>query len=131
MAITRPFNGPSGPATCQPGVVLVAGRVAIGGSGAVGTQTGKGFSVAKASTGTYTVTITANGGVPNILAVIPHVGNNSASVQHLAYHKTQSTTAGTVTIITVASDTPETPADPATGAVLEFIIAVQNLGITS
>lgn len=131
MAITRRYQGISGPAAVQPGVVLVTGRVAIGSTGAVGTQTGSGFSVARVSAGLYTVTVTAANGVLGILSAWVHVGNNSATVQHIAYVKAFSTTAGTVTVMTAAVDTPETAADAVSGAFLEILVFVQNMSITS
>lgn len=51
-AITYPVNGTNN------GTKIIAGRVVITGSvGDVGAQTGRGFTIAKTGTGTYTCTI--------------------------------------------------------------------------
>ena len=130
MAINRKlFKGVAGPAAVQPGVIIVTGRVAIGATGAVGAQTGEGFTVARSNTGLYTITITSTNGVPAILSAFVKIGNNSNTVQHFAYEKTLPTT-GIITVVTVAADAPETAADPASGSFLQFVAFVQNVSVT-
>lgn len=108
----------------QPFLVDVIGKVAIGASGAVGTATGKGFTVARTGAGVYTITLDARGGVPNVLyahaSIVAAIGSQSRVFVTLI-----NTTTGVITVTnTGAGDT--TAADPANGAVLQFAITVQN-----
>lgn len=110
----------------QPFVVDVIGKVAIGASGAVGTATGRGFTVTRTGAGAYSITLDARNGVPNILwadaKIVFATGTNTQS----AYVLTLNATTGVVTVQTNDAGTVDTAADPPSGSILTFRIAVQN-----
>lgn len=114
----------------QPGLVIIAGRVAIGSTGAVGTQTGKGFAVTRTGAGRYTVTITSNGGVPAILFAQANVGFGTVTNTQAAYIVTLAASTGTFTLETVDNGTQDTVADPPSGAFLQIFAVVQNLALS-
>ena len=104
-------------------IVKFYGKVAIGASGAVGTQFGKGFSVAKAATGRYTVTLAGvQGSVGKILYTNARV---VSTTRQIAYTRAENDTTGVVTFSTATAAAADTEADPAEGDVLEFTIAVR------
>lgn len=127
--VSKLFKGLAGPSVTQPNLVLVAGRVAIGATGAVGAQTGKGFTVARTGVGAYTITVTSSGGVPAILSADVSIANDSATTHFVAFVRTTPTT-GVITVHTAAAATPGTAADPASGASLSLRLVVQNSAIT-
>lgn len=114
------------PLTAQPGLVCVTGRVAIGGTGAVGTATGKGFVVTRTNTGLYTITLDSTGGVPNILSAWVDVGFGTGSAQLMAKVLTIVPASKLVTVQTSTVAAPNTAADPTTASFLQFQIWVQN-----
>jgi hypothetical protein len=127
MAMIRKLFGLQAPA---PGLVVVSGRVAIGATGAVGAQTGKGFSVARTGTGLYTVTLDSSGGVPNILfanAVVGFAtGSNTQDVKVL----TVVPASKLFTLQTSDAATVDTAADPPSGSFLQVLCVVQNTSST-
>jgi hypothetical protein len=126
MAITRHLYPPA--QTFQPRLVEIVGRVAIGSSGAVGAQTGKGFSVTRTGTGLYKVTIdTIGGAVGDILHADARLVFATGSTVQGAKVLTISPSTAAVTLQTDGS-TPGTAADPASGSFLEIRIIVQNSG---
>jgi hypothetical protein len=115
------------PAVASPGCVIIAGRVAIGATGAVGTQTGKGFSVTRTDTGDYTVQVQSQGAsatVPAILYAHAALAVNS-DTQFIAQVRVAPTT-GAVTVTCFANAALDTPADPPSGASLMVYIVAQN-----
>lgn len=117
----------------QPFIVEVFGKAAIGAAGAVGTLSGKGFSVARTGAGLYTITILNGGGtaaLPDILTANVGVANNSATAQFTAQVLAFVPASGTVTLVTSSAAAANVAADPANGAVLYFNLAVQNAQAT-
>lgn len=111
----------------QPNLVEVAGRVAIGSTGAVGTITGKGFTVARTGAGLYTITLTAKASiVPDIIHAAVDVGFATGSTTFQA--KVLTIVPGTcvITVQTSALSAPNTAADPTSGAFLLLKVLVQN-----
>lgn len=127
MAMIRKMFKPMIP---QPGVVIVAGRVAIGASGAVGTATGKGFSVARTGAGLYTITLDSSGGVPAILAALVDVVFATGSNTQTACVLTLNAASKLITVQTNDAGTVDTAADPPSGSFLQFMIFVQNASTT-
>jgi len=131
MAITRKRFKPE---VMQPGVVFIAGRVAIGATGAVGAQTGKGFSVTRTGTGLYTITIDTSSvggvnttrGVPAILHAQLDIAPAAANATQYATVLTFAPTTGTLTVQTSTEATPNTAADPPSGSFLQVFLVVQN-----
>lgn len=110
----------------QPFVVDIAGKVAIGSTGAVGTATGKGFVVTRTGAGLYTITITATSGVPAILWAAVDVVFATAGNTQTAKILTMNATTGVVTIQCNDAGTVDVAADPPSGSLLIFRISVQN-----
>lgn len=110
----------------QPYVVAVAGHVAIGSTGAVGTATGKGFTVTRTGAGLYTITLDSNGAVPAILAAIADVVFATGSNTQTAKILTLDATNHKVTLQCNDAGTVDTAADPPSGSLLQFVIFVQN-----
>jgi hypothetical protein len=111
----------------QPRLVEIFGNVAIGGSGAVGTIKGKGFTVARTGTGLYTITVTAQGNkVPDILNAWVDVIFATGTATLTAKILTLAPSTGTVTIQTATAAAPNTAADPTSGAILQINLCVQN-----
>jgi hypothetical protein len=129
MAITRK-RYPAAQAM-QPYLVDIVGRVAIGSSGAVGTQTGKGFSVTRTGAGLYTISISGvNSQVPAILFADVSVGFATGSTPYTATVLTMSATSANVTIQVSALSAPGTAADPPSGSFIMLRLVVQNFNIT-
>lgn len=116
--------------TLQPYLVMVAGKVAIGASGAVGTASGKGFTVTRTGTGLYTVTLDANVSVPDILHasadVVFATGGNTQTAKILTLDAANKK----ITLQTNDAGTVDVAADPPSGAILVFKIIVQNAQAT-
>ena len=105
-------------------LVFVAGKVAIGATGAVGTKTGKGFTVTRTGAGLYTITLDGTGGCANILHVDLMIVPASAGATQLATVLTHGASTRTVTVQTSAEATPNTAADPPSGSILSlFVVA--------
>lgn len=115
------------PPCATPGCVIIAGRVAIGATGAVGAKTGKGFTVTRTDTGDYTVQVTSSGAactVPAVLFAQATLAVNS-DTQFIAQVKVAPTT-GAITVTCFANADLTTPADPPSGASLMVFIVAQN-----
>lgn len=110
----------------QPFVVDVIGKVAIGSTGAVGTATGKGFTVTRTGAGLYTITLDARNGVPAILWADVRIVFATGANTQVANILTMVATTGVITIQTNDAGTPDTAADPPSGSVLTFRISIQN-----
>lgn len=110
-----------------PNMTFVAGKVAIGATGAVGAVTGEGFTIARTGAGLYTVTIAGTGGVAKILYfkadVVFATGSNTQDVHTL----THGISTRTFTIITSDAGTVDTAADPPSGSLLTFFAIVAPL----
>lgn len=128
MAILRKLY-PS-PKTLQPNLVNIFGKVAIGSTGAVGTASGKGFTVTRTGAGLYTITIDANVSVPAILYCDPRVvfatANNTQQVHVLSLDAANKK----VTLQCNDAGTVDVAADPPSGSFLSFMITVQNTEAT-
>jgi hypothetical protein len=107
-------------------MMLFAGKVAIGSTGAVGTQTGKGFAVTRTGTGLYTITLTGTGGTASILyadvRIVPAAANNTQS----AYVLTHGASTRTVTIQCNDAGTVDVAADPPSGSILSFFLVAAS-----
>lgn len=103
---------------------IIAGTVAIGAAGAVGAQTGRGFSVVRTGTGAYTVTLAGSGNA-NVLysSVINSVDTAAGGLAHV--RKTDPA-ARTLSVVTSLGGAPGTPADPPSGSVLSFVLLVND-----
>lgn len=110
----------------QAGLVLVAGKVAIGATGAVGTQTGKGFAVTRTGAGLYTITLEGTGGCAAILyanaRVVFATANNTQTVSVLA----MTASARTITLQCNDAGTVDVAADPPSGAFLELLVVAST-----
>jgi hypothetical protein len=111
----------------QPRLVEIVGKFAIGGTGAVGTISGKGFTVTRTGVGLYRINITAQANkVPDILNawfdVIFATGSATLTVRVL----TLVPGTGIITIQTATSAVPNTAADPTSGAIIQMCLVVQN-----
>lgn len=112
----------------SPGCLLVSGRVAIGATGAVGAQIGKGFTVTRTDTGDYTIQLTSQGAaatVPAILYADVSLAVNSDT--NFTPRVRVAPTTGAVTVTCFADAALGTPADPPSGASLMFFAVVKNV----
>lgn len=123
------FKGPAGPAVIQPHLVFVLGKVAIGASGAVGTQTGKGFTVTRTGAGLYSVTLDCHGAIPAILYANASVVFATAGNTQQAFVLTEPAT-GIITIQCNDSGTVDVAADPPSGSFLQIFAIAQNSAVT-
>lgn len=124
MAIVRHLYDPQ---AMQPRLVDVVGRVAITTSGAVSTQTGRGFTVTKTGTGLYKIVLDAQGGkVPDILDARVDVGFATGTATLTAKVLTISATTATITLQTATAAAPNTAADLTSGSFLMLRVVVQN-----
>lgn len=112
---------------CEPEVVCIVGRVAIGATGAVGTATGKGFTVTRTGAGLYTITPDSSGAVPNILACFADVIFATAGNTQTAKVLTLAPSTPAVTLQCNDAGTVDVAADPPSGSVLQFVMWVRNL----
>lgn len=128
MAILRRLY-PS-PKTLQPHLVDVVGKVAIGSTGAVGTASGKGFTVTRTGAGLYTITLDAQNSVPAILyadvKVVFTTGGNTQDCHILTLDASNKK----VTVQCSDAGTVDTAADPPSGSFLSFRVVVQNADAT-
>lgn len=128
MAIYRKLY-PS-PKTLQPNLVNIFGKVAIGASGAVGTASGKGFTVTRTGAGLYTITIDAVTSVPDILycnaVVVFATAGNTQSAKILTLDAANKK----VTLQCNDAGTVDVAADPPSGSILSFMVTVQNTQAT-
>jgi hypothetical protein len=120
-----------GPKAQQPNLVLVAGKVAIGSTGAVGTQSGKGFSVTRTGAGLYTITFTsAINSVPDILYADVNIVSVSGGATQTARILTLNAAARKITLQCNADAAVNVAADPPSGSILQFVAVVQNTSST-
>lgn len=124
MAINKHLNKDLKIST--PFCVAVVGKVAIGASGAVGTQSGKGFAITRTGAGLYTITITATNGVPAILYADVRVVFATANNTQNAAILTMNATTGVITLQTNDAGTVDVAADPPSGSILTFLAIIQN-----
>jgi hypothetical protein len=107
-------------------LIVVAGKVAIGATGAVGVKTGIGYTLTRTGVGLYTIAFNSAGGVPDILFVTADVvfatGNNTQE----AFMLTQVKSTATATIQCVDSGTQDTAADPPSGSFIQVFAVIQN-----
>lgn len=110
----------------QHALMFFSGKVAIGASGAVGTQTGKGFAVTRTGAGLYTVTLTGTGGIPSILyahvGILPVAGNNTQQ----AFVLTHAASSRSITVQCNDSGTVDVAADPPSGCTLQLFIVASS-----
>ncbi len=121
MAITRLLSDPK---ALDKGVVLLAGNVAIGGSGAVGTVEGKGVTVALGTTGVYTFTLAGSGTVDVLAAFFMQEAVSATSPLHIVI-SARDDSARTITITCTDADTPAAT-NPGNGDKIHFFIVVKN-----
>lgn len=118
MATNRKFKPVWG--TLDNKAAFIAGRVAIGATGAVGAQTrGRGVTVTRTAVGDYTLTL------PYPVADINFVKceiEEDADVAYLAKVKVVNAAAGTVTLTVYTGAATTTPADPPSGSFLHFFL---------
>jgi hypothetical protein len=128
MAILRKLC--PAPKTLQPNLVSIFGKVAIGASGAVGTASGKGFTVTRTGAGLYTITLDAQTSVPAILyadvKVVFATGTNTQDCHIL----TLNAASKLITVSCSDAGTVDTAADPPSGSFLSFYIVAQNTEAT-
>jgi hypothetical protein len=110
----------------QAGLVFVAGKVAIGATGAVGTKTGKGFTVTRTGAGLYTVTFDGSGGFTAILFADIQISPAAANATQEAFVLTHAPSTRTLTIQTNASGTRNVAADPPSGSVLALFAVLST-----
>lgn len=127
--LRRLFQGPAGPRVCQPHLVFIPGKVAIGASGAVGTAVGKGFTVARTAAGLYSITLDCHGAIPAILYAIADVVFATAGNTQTAKVLTHPAT-GIITLQCNDAGTVDVAADPPSGSILQFMIVAQNSAST-
>lgn len=119
MAANRKFKPLEG--SLDNKLAVVAGRVAIGATGAVGAQTrGRGITVTRTAVGDYTLTLPY--AVPAINFVKCEI-EEDADVAYLAKVKVVDASAGTITLTVYTAAAPTTPADPPSGSFLHFLVA--------
>lgn len=115
-------------------MVEVFGKVAIGTTGAVGVQSGKGFAVTRTGAGLYTITVLQGGvtqtAVPDILCANVGVANNSATAQFTAQVLAFTPATSTVTLVVSSAAAVNVAADPPSGSFLYFNLAIQNASVT-
>lgn len=125
MTITA--NASSHARFSQHGFFIFAGKVAIGASGAVGTQTGKGFAVTRTGAGLYTVTLTGTGGCVAIpyanVNVVFATGGNTQNAVILSLDAPNRK----ITIQCNDAGTVDVAADPPSGSFLTFCIIAGSL----
>lgn len=128
MAIIRKLTPPM--KTMQPFLVDIVGKVAIGSTGAVGTASGKGFTVTRTGAGLYTITLDAQNSVPDILYahvdVVFATGGNTQTARVLTLDAANKK----ITLQCNDGGTVDTAADPPSGSILVFRIVVQNANAT-
>lgn len=128
MAILRKLF--PAPKTLQPNLVQIYGKVAIGASGAVGTASGKGFTVTRTGAGLYTITLDAQTSVPAILYADVKVVFATANNTQDCHILTMNAASKLITVECSDAGTVDTAADPPSGSFLTFHIAVQNTEAT-
>lgn len=109
----------------QVGMVIVAGKVAIGSTGAVGTKTGKGFAVTRTGVGLYTITLDGSGGCASILYAAAQAVPAAAGATQTVTVLTQTASARTITLQCNAAATVNVASELPSGSVLElFVVAL-------
>jgi hypothetical protein len=111
----------------QHGLAFFAGKVAIGSTGAVGAQTGKGFAVTRTGAGLYTVTLTGTGGCVAIPFAEVHVVFATGGNTQTATILSQDAPNRKITIQCNDAGTVDVAADPPSGAFLSFLIIASIL----
>lgn len=106
----------------QAGLVVVAGKVAIGATGAVGAQSGKGFAVTRQSAGRYTVTLSGVGGCANILFALCDVIFATATNTQVVTTLTHAASTRTITIVTTDAGAVDVAADPPSGSIIQLLV---------
>lgn len=110
----------------NPYEVEIRGNVVIGASGAVGAQTGLGFSVVKeVGTGTYTITLDADHGLIELYDASADVVNNTARLN--AHITALNLATGVFTVL--VTDEANTLTNPSSAARLCFRCVVKNKDI--
>ena len=110
------------------GLVLLAGIVDIGGSGVAATPNGIGFTVARAATGTYTVTLADKYQKFLYLGVSFEEATEDATDQYFAV--VDSTDASTATARIKIDNGAGTIVEPTSGAKLHFFMVLKNSSVT-
>lgn len=121
--------------TLNPKVVKLFGSVTVGSSGAISSQSCKGFSVAltDSETGRYTVTLADTYNAFLGCQVTPVVATDAAigtSAGFIATVRNVSVADSTPTFDIQFSDAAGADADPASGVVFYLEISLQNSSIT-
>jgi hypothetical protein len=107
-------------------LIVVAGKVAIGASGAVGVRNGIGFSVTRTGAGLYTIKFDSAGGVPDILWFDTNIVFATGGSTNQSFELTLTKATATATIQTTTSAAPTVAADPPSGSFLEVFAVIQN-----
>lgn len=127
--------------TFEKGIVHIAGKVAIGAVGAVGTITpGTGHAVASVvrnSAGNYTITL--KDGYPDFVGVKAWIAfatagavmNPALQVKPWAYTPNPATGGSTIVLQVVTLASPEVAADTPTGTEIHFEIMARNSKLTA
>jgi hypothetical protein len=109
-------------------LVLLAGIVDIGGSGAAATPNGIGFTVAKSTTGVYTVTLADKYQKFLYLGVQFEEATEGSTDQFFVV--VDSTSAGTATATVKVDNGAGTLVEPDSGAKLHFFMVLKNSSVT-
>ena len=103
---------------------LIAGQVAIGATGAVGAQTGKGFTVVRTAAGKYTVTVNGNGAA-NILYAHAIASVDTDAGFHAHVRKIDPATRS-IQVVCSLGTAPGVPAEVPTGSALSVVAFVND-----
>lgn len=112
----------------QHDLVFIAGKVAIGATGAVGAQTGKGFAITRTGAGAYTLTLSGRGGVAAILFAQANIVFATGTNNQYAHTLAMTASARTITFLNTDATTEDTAADPPSGSFLSFLAVVALQG---
>lgn len=103
--------------------VLIEGRCEIGATGAVGALHGSLFSVARASAGTYNITLDVQSGIIDFYNVQASVVSSTNLLVKVA---SVNTSTGVIQVVCLQAADGATATDPASGSSLCFSISVKN-----
>jgi hypothetical protein len=110
------------PKVYQPGVVLVQGSFVTAGSGAPTTVQGRGYTVARTATGTYTITL--GGTYYNLLAATATLQSSSLTDQFLQWGAVDTSVAKT--LVLRVWDVSAAAATDVTGPIVHFTLYLKH-----
>lgn len=115
--------------TLNTGHVVVAGRFATGGAGALGAVTGSGFTVVKSGTGEYTITLETQMRTPTLLSAV--CGIHDGTIVNGAQFISANPSTGVFILNTFVNDGTPAAADIADLDAVDFVLHLKNSGLTS